>query len=77
MHKTTGILDTTNPLESRALAAPCLTSYRCKGPYGYIMIGAKDHPDALREALRSSHLATRDALEIWDGAIYTPIPSHT
>jgi len=37
----------------RACAAPGLISYRYKTPYGYCMIGAKDHADALNEARRS------------------------
>ena len=56
----------------RPCAAQGLTSYRCKGRYGWIMIGAKDHDDAMREALRSSDAASRDTLEVWDGERYVP-----
>lgn len=57
------------------MAAPGLISYRCKGPdgWGWIMIGARDHDDAMREALRSSERARREDLEIWDGAKYVPV----
>ena len=54
-----------------ALAAAGLTSYRAKGRYGYIMIGAHDDADAMREALRSSSAA--HDLEVWDGARYVPV----
>ncbi len=55
---------------AKPLAAKGLTSYRCKGRYGWIMIGAKDHDDAMREAKRSSDSASRDTLQIWDGSRY-------
>lgn len=55
---------------------PCasagLTSYRYKGQYGWIMIGAKNTQDALQEALRSitscgANLAAHKAnLQVWD-----------
>jgi hypothetical protein len=49
------------------LASPGLTSYRYHGRYGWIMVGATDHADALREAQRSlSHdTATIENLEVW------------
>jgi hypothetical protein len=54
----------------KPMAAAGLTSYRCRCSYGWIMIGAKDHDDAMREAHRSSDNATRDGLQIWNGAEY-------
>lgn len=54
----------------RPLAAPGLTSYRCRGAYSWIMIGARNHDDAWREAQRSSDHARRETLEVWDGACY-------
>lgn len=50
---------------------PCavsgLVSYRYRGRFGYIMIGATDEEDALREARRSTELAvSREYLEVWD-----------
>lgn len=52
-----------------------LTSYRYRGRYGWIMIGATDDKDALNEAGRS---LTWDApvmsnLERWNGDYYVPI----
>lgn len=41
-------------IEDRPLAATGLTSYRYKGRYGWIMIGAHDRADALNEASRST-----------------------
>lgn len=62
----------------RPLAAPGLISYRYRGPFGWVMIGAKNHSDALREAGRSitftednlPHLAN---LQMWDGKKYADI----
>lgn len=61
------------------LAAPGLTSYRCRGRYGYgwIMIGAKDDEDALKEARRSFPDARAEDLQIWNGAMYVPASSRT
>lgn len=56
---------------NRPCAAPGLTSYRARGRYGFIMIGATDAADAWREARRSSD-APR-AMERWDGERYLPI----
>lgn len=56
----------------RPLAAAGLTSYRAKGEYGHIMIGATDHADALREARRSSASVKPESLEVWDGKKYVP-----
>ena len=53
---------------------PCaissLTSYRYKGRYGWIMIGAKDNTDALNEARRSTQGVIIDNLEVWNGSQY-------
>lgn len=52
-------------------AAHGLTSYRYRGRYGWIMIGAINHADALREAARSSSAAIDPAnLQIWNGTEY-------
>lgn len=57
-------------LQDRPLAAAGLTSYRLRGPYGWIMIGAKDHNDAMRQAARSTADPQRDALQLWNGTEY-------
>ena len=68
-----------NPDNSnKPMAAQGLTSYRYKGRYGFIMIGARDDKDALSEAKRS----TRDAvslenLEVWNGKKYEPVARKT
>lgn len=54
----------------KPLAAPGLTSYRCRSRWGWIMIGATDHDDAMREARRSSSDVQREHLEVWDGTRY-------
>lgn len=59
----------------RPLAAPGLTSYRCRGRFGWIMIGAHDGADALREARRSWPEAMSDSMEVWDGRRYVPATS--
>lgn len=60
-------------LVDRPLAVAGLASYRCRGRYGWIMIGAKDHDDALSEARRSCAAASREDLELWDGGQYVPV----
>jgi hypothetical protein len=59
----------------KPMAAKGLTSYRYKGRYGWIMIGAKDNADAISEANRSlgDKSATLDKLEVWDGATYCAV----
>lgn len=49
-------------------AAPGLTSYRYKGPFGFVMIGATSDDDAMNEAKRSLTNGTlsRNALQVWD-----------
>jgi hypothetical protein len=59
-------------MDDRPCAAAGLTSYRARGRYGWIMIGAKDAADAMREALRSTD--TPGELQVWDGARYVPAP---
>lgn len=51
-----------------------MTSYRYKGRYGWIMIGAHDHDGALSEASRSTDDPVAiDNLQVWDGAAYAPV----
>ena len=54
---------------------PCasdgLRSYRARSCYGWIMIGAKDHADAMREAKRSSKDA--HTLQVWNGIQYVHV----
>jgi len=61
---------------NRPLAAKGLTSFRYKGRYGFVMIGATNTEDALREARRSvTGPATINNLDIWDAetARYLPV----
>jgi hypothetical protein len=52
-------------------AAQGLISYRYAGPYGWIMIGARDDADAIREAGRSSSAPIDPAkLQRWNGSEY-------
>ncbi len=53
----------------KPLAIKGLTSYRCRSPYGWIMIGAKDADDAMREAARSTPNPDRSTLEVWDASL--------
>jgi hypothetical protein len=62
-----------NDYWNRPCAAQGLTSYRYQnGCYGWIMIGAVDDADAIREAGRS-HSDTIDPakLQRWNGESYT------
>lgn len=57
----------------RPLAGPGLISYRYAGPYGWLMIGAKNDRDALVQAQRSTdEPVTPDKLERWNGTEYKP-----
>ena len=60
-------------MTDRPLAISGLTSYRARGRYGWIMIGAVDDADALSEAYRSSDSVSVDSLEVWDGQRYVPV----
>lgn len=56
---------------NKPCAAHGLTSYRYRGRYGWIMIGARDNADALREAARSTSDAIVPAnLQRWNGNAY-------
>lgn len=53
------------------LASEGLTSYRYRGRFGWIMIGAIDVFVALREASRSTDdPVTIDRLQVWNGSEY-------
>lgn len=58
-------------MTNRPLAAPGLTSYRARGRYGWVMIGATDAADAWREARRSTDKLTN--LQVWNGMEYVPV----
>ena len=61
------MLDTHN----KPMAIKGLTSYRYKGRYGFVMIGATDNTNALKEAQRStSDKVSIDNLEVWNGSQY-------
>ena len=57
----------------RPLASAGMISYRCKGAYGWIMIGAADSDDAMREAWRSSATVRYEDLQVWDGSRYVSV----
>lgn len=62
-------------MSSKPLASSGLTSFRYKGRYGWIMIGATSTEDALREARRSTGgPATINNLDIWDGRVNRYVP---
>lgn len=51
-------------LHDRPLADKGFTSYRCGNRYGWTMIGATDHADAMREARRSYSEAKPETLQV-------------
>lgn len=64
---------------NRPCAAPGLTSYRYPTHRGdWIMIGAIDEQDALREANRSLTYPTAaiQHLQVWNGTAYVPVFTH-
>lgn len=58
---------------NRPLAASGFQSYRCKGAFGWIMIGATDDDDAMVQARRSSAHAKREDLQKWVNGGYVPV----
>lgn len=55
------------PYHERPCAAPGLISYRYRGRFGWVMIGATGVDDALRHAERSIEGAAEiGRLEVWD-----------
>ena len=60
---------------NKPCAAANLNSYRYRGQYGWIMIGAHDVLDALREAARSTDHVTINRLEEWKGDKYELVES--
>ncbi|MEZ2310795.1 hypothetical protein AB6809_29545 [Paraburkholderia sp. RCC_158] len=61
-------------IHDKPLAAAGLTSYRYKGRYGWMMIGATDHADALREAQRGTDdKVDVENLQVWGGSQYVPV----
>lgn len=58
------------PITDRPLAAAPNTSYRLKGAFGWIMIGAMNDQGAMREARRSTEHPRFEDLEKWDGTQY-------
>lgn len=56
------------------LASSGLTSYRYRGPFGMVYIGATDDADALNEAARSitQRRPNPANLEVWGGSSYVP-----
>lgn len=65
------------PVHDRPLAAPGLISYRCQSPTlngSWIMIGALDDVDAMRQARLSNSLAREADLQIWSDRGYVPAP---
>lgn len=69
----TGTYPNRPPLHDLPLAMQGLVSYRYKGRYGWIMIGARDDADALKQAERSlsdGSTATIENLQVWQGGEY-------
>lgn len=57
-------------LTSLPLAARGLKSYRHPSVFGWVMIGATDDADALREAARSVDSPSMMLLQKWNGSAY-------
>lgn len=61
---------------NKPMAADGLISYRYRGRYGWIMIGASTDTEALSEAQRSTDdTVTPDRLERWNGRHYVGVLS--
>lgn len=60
--------------DDRALAVWPLKSFRYASQYGWVMIGARDVTEALREADRSIHGPADPAkLQVWRDYEYVPV----
>jgi hypothetical protein len=58
-------------VHDKPLACDGLHSFRYRGRYGWVMIGARDNADALCEAMRSiSEKPTIENLQRWNGKEY-------
>ncbi|HYQ92528.1 MAG TPA: hypothetical protein VES89_10770 [Candidatus Competibacteraceae bacterium] len=63
----------TLPITSRPLAARGLKSYRYRLPHGFVMVGALNELDALKQAARSiDHSPQIGNLQHWNGLAYVP-----
>lgn len=61
------------PVYESPCAMPGLTSFRYRGAYGWVMIGAKNIEDALKEASRSiGKEADVDNLQVYFYGEYVP-----
>jgi hypothetical protein len=65
------LLQRYDDVHDKPCASRGLTSYRARGTFGWIMIGATDAADAMREAQRSTPYPTD--LQVWDGSWYVPV----
>lgn len=59
-------------ITSKPLAAPGFISYRCKQPFGWVMIGARNDEDAMKQAKQSTPNAKIEDLQVWNGTAYVP-----
>lgn len=67
-------MSTETPYWDKPCANRDLVSYRYKGRYGYITIGAENNAHALKEAQRSTtDLCIFERLEKWNGKEYRPV----
>ena len=59
----------------KPLAAAGFDSYRCRSPYGWIMIGANSIDEALREARRSMDSGQPRLIDLqaWGGSAYADV----
>lgn len=59
---------------NKPCAAQGLTSYRYRGQYGFIMIGAVNYSDAKRQAeLSTNNPIVASRMEVWVGDKYIPV----
>ncbi len=67
-------MKTAIPFWERPCADKGLTSYRhrIRETRDFVMIGARDHEDAMNEAGRSLRSTDRAKLEVWNGERYVP-----
>ena len=55
------------PFYEKPCAIPGLISYRYRSSFGWVMIGATDHHDAMQQVARSINGAAHaNLLQVWD-----------
>ena len=68
------VMNQPTTIHDKPLAVNGLVAYRYQGRFGWIMIGAKDNADALRQAQRSTRdQVVIERLQVWNESQYVNV----